>query len=79
MIDNDWYTIDKGLRELMSDNDSLSIDKLKIRSRRLEQLSGFVLTLKARINERINGVKVGPIEPLFDRYFEDREQVDKNT
>jgi len=78
MIDNDWHTIDKGLRDLMSDNDSLSINSLKIRSRRLGQLSKFILTLKGRVDERIAGVKVGPIEPLFDQYFEARQQVDKN-
>lgn len=74
-----WQTIDKGLRDLMSRNDELSMKELENKSRRLKHLAGFAETLRLRVNERIKGVKVGPIEPLFDAFLKARAEVDKNN
>ena len=77
-IQKSWDLIDKGLRALMSKNDELSDAELKAKSKRLKCLADFAETLAKRINERVQGVAVGPIEPLFDRYAKDRNQIDEN-
>ena len=73
-----WDTIDKGLEALMQGNDQLSLDELKAKSKRLKCLADFSETLRKRVNERVRGVGVGPIEPLFTAFFEARNQVDDN-
>ena len=73
-----WEQIDKGLEDLMAGNDELSLEELKAKSKRLKCLSDFAETLRKRVNERVRGVGVGPIEPLFTEFFEARNQVDDN-
>ena len=74
-----WSQIDQGLRGLMEGNDSLSLEELKAKSKRLKCLSDFAEGLRKRVNERIKGVKVGPIELLFEAFFKARAEVDKNN
>jgi len=74
-----WKTIHEGFKNLMSKNDSLPIADLKIKSKRLKHLSDFVLTLQKRVNERIQGVGVGPIDPLFEVYHEARTKIDETA
>jgi len=74
-----WTAIDLGLKELMAGNDTLSDKDLKVKSGRLKCLSDFAETLRKRVDERIKGVGVGPIEPLFDQYHEARKQIDINA
>ena len=74
-----WQTIDKGLKDLMAKNDELPDNELKAKSKRLKCLSDFAEVLRKRVNERIRGVKVGPIEPLFDAFLKARAEVDKNN
>jgi len=74
-----WEKIDEGLRDLMKGNDELSPEELKNKSKRLKCLADFSETLKKRVNERISGVNVGPIEPLFKAFFEARDRVDETT
>lgn len=73
-----WDKIDKGLDELMSGNDELTLEELKAKSKRLKCLSDFAETLRLRVNERVKGVSVGPVEPLFTEFFKARNQVDAN-
>ena len=73
-----WGKIDGGLKDLMVKNDELSLDELKAKSKRLKCLSDFAEVLRKRVNERVKGVGVGPIEPLFKQFFEARNQVDDN-
>lgn len=74
-----WNQIDKGLKDLMAKNDELSDGELMAKSKRLKHLAVFAETLRLRVNERIKGVKVGPIEPLFDAFLKARLEVDKNN
>jgi len=74
-----WEKIDKGLRDLMAGNDQLTDAELKAKSKRLKCLSDFAETLRKRVNERVNGVSVGPVEPLFTEFFTARNQVDETT
>ncbi|GEM_PF-1624839 len=74
-----WEQIDEGLKDLMRGNDELSMDELKAKSKRLKCLSDFAETLRKRVNERVAGVKVGPVDPLFTKFFEARSKVDETT
>jgi hypothetical protein len=74
-----WNQIDTGLKNLMDKNDELSDGELMAKSKRLKHLAVFAETLRLRVNERIKGVKVGPIEPLFDAFLKARAEVDKNN
>lgn len=74
-----WTKIDKGLADLMEGNDELSLDELKAKSKRLKCLADFAETLRKRVNERVKGVGVGPVEPLFTEFFKARNQVDLTT
>ena len=74
-----WQEIDSGLTNLMDGNDELSDDELRAKSKRLKCLSDFAETLRKRVNERVKGVSVGPIEPLFTEFFKARNQVDLTT
>lgn len=79
MENTGWMKIDEGLRDLMEKNDSLANSELENKSRRLKHLSDFVKTLKQRVDERVRGVRVGPIEPLFTEFFKARSEVDRNN
>ena len=79
MENTGWMKIDEGLRDLMQKNDSLANSELENKSRRLKHLSDFVKTLKQRVDERVRGVRVGPIEPLFTEFFKARSEVDRNN
>ena len=74
-----WITIDEGLKDLMDKNDELSDGELMAKSKRLKHLADFAETLRLRVNERIKGVKVGPIEPLFEAFLKARAEVDKTN
>jgi len=74
-----WKMIDEGLRSLMDRNDELTDKQLIAKSRRLRHLAKFLETLAKRIDERIKGVKVGSIDPLFEAFFKARAEVDKQT
>ena len=74
-----WEQIDKGLKDLMVKNDELSLEELKAKSKRLKCLADFSETLRQRVNERVRGVAVGDIEPLFQQFFTARNQVDETT
>jgi len=78
-MDTAWETIDSGLQNLMAANDEMSDAELRVKSQRLRHLSKFATTLSARINERVRNQRVGPIEPLFDKYIAERLQVDINA
>jgi len=77
-MNKSWSQIDQGLKSLMANNDSFSDDDLRLKSKRLKHLSLFAELLRKRVNERINGVLVGPIEPLFDEYKKARLAIDNN-
>ena len=78
-MDAAWNTIDEGLKDLMDNNDQLSDRELIGKSKRLRHLGKFVETLAKRVDERIReGVAVGAIGPLFDKYIADRLAVDGN-
>lgn len=74
-----WITIDEGLKALMAKNDELSDSELKSKSKRLKCLGDFAETLRKRVGERIKGMKVGDIEPLFEAFFKARAEVDKTN
>ena len=79
MHNSAWKQIDKGLEALMEGNDQLSPEELRAKSKRLKCLSDFAETLRKRVNERVRGVSVGSIEPLFQQFFKARNQVDETT
>ena len=74
-----WSFVDDGLLSIMSKNDELLDHELKTKSKRLKCLSDFAETLRLRVNERIRGMAVGPIELLFTEFFNARNKVDETT
>lgn len=75
---NSWDFIDQGFRLLMENNDSFLDAELMAKSKRLRHLGKFIETLVKRINERVAGVKIGDIQPLFNQYKDSRNEIDKN-